>query len=61
MPGIIDGLAAAERAAMLGDDPAIPADHDAVGTVMDLYWPSDCARRHRVFVVVLPHQAGLRD
>ncbi len=31
MPGIIDCLAAAEAAAMLADDCALLADHDAIG------------------------------
>ena len=46
---------------MLGDDPPILADHDAVGIGMDLDGTSDRAGCHRVFVVVEAHQAGLRD
>jgi len=41
MPRVIDGLTAAERAGMFGDDPAFLADHDAVGIGMDLLRPSD--------------------
>jgi hypothetical protein len=39
MPGVVDGLAAAERAGMFGDDPPVLADHDTVG--MDFDRPSD--------------------
>src|SRR5438477_5308238 len=61
MPGIVGCLAAAERASMLGDDPSILTDHDAVGIGMNLDRTSDCAGSYRVFVVVEAHQAGLRD
>src|SRR5215208_1707492 len=59
MPGVIDRLAAAERAGMLGDDPAVLADHDMVGIGMDFDWTSDGTGGHGVFVVVEAHQAGL--
>jgi hypothetical protein len=36
MPRVVDGLAAAERARMLGDNPSVLTDHDAVGIGMDL-------------------------
>ena len=61
MPRVVDRLAAAERAGMLGDDPPVLADHDAVGIGMDFDRTPDRAGRHRVFVVVEAHQAGLRD
>ena len=61
MPGIVDRLAAAERARMLGDDPPVLADHDAVRIGMDLDRTPDGAGGHRVLVVVEAHQAGLRD
>ena len=61
MPGIVDGIAAAERASMLGNDASVLADHNAVGVGMNLYRPPDSAGRDRVFIVVEPHQAGLRD
>jgi hypothetical protein len=61
MPGIVDGIAAAERASMLGNDASVLADHDAVGVGVNLDRSSDCAGRYRVFVVVEAHQAGLRD
>ncbi len=46
---------------MLADDPAVLADHDAVGIGVDLDRPPDRAGGHRVFVVVEAHQAGLGD
>ena len=46
---------------MLGDDPPVLADYDAVRIGMNFDRTSDRARRHRVFVVVEAHQAGLRD
>src|ERR1700716_3383726 len=45
---------------MLGDDPTVLTDHDAVGIGVNIDRTSDRARRHRVFVVVEAHQAGLR-
>src|SRR6267142_1308507 len=60
MPGIIDRLAAAETAAMLADNRALLAYHDAVGIGLDLDRPTDSARGDRVLVVVEPHQTGLR-
>src|SRR5437879_7040168 len=61
MPGVVDRLATAEAAAMLADDRAVLADHDAFGVSLDLDRPADGARSDRVLVVVKPHQAGLRD
>ena len=61
MPGIVDRLAAAEAAAMLADDCAILADHNAIGIGLDLDRPPHGARGDRVLVVVKPHETGLRD
>src|SRR6202047_4354663 len=61
MPGIISCVATAERAWMLGDDPPVLADDDAIRMGMDLDGTPDRARRYRVLVVVEAHQAGLRD
>lgn len=63
MPRVVERIAATERAGMLGNDPAILADYDAIGIGMDLDRMSDRAGRHshRVFVVVEAHKAGLRD
>jgi len=61
MPGIVDCLAAAEAATMLTDDRPVLADHDAIGTGLDLNRPPHGARGDRVLVVVEPHRAGLRD
>src|SRR3954453_232922 len=61
VPGIVDGLVAAEPAGMLGDDLAVLADHDAVGIGLDFDGPTDRPGRDRVLVVVEAHQAGLRD
>ena len=41
VPGIVDGLVAAEPAGMLGDDLAVLADHDAVGIGLDFDGPTD--------------------
>src|SRR5580704_7062336 len=60
MPGVVDRVAAAERAGMLADDSPVLADHDAVGIGMNLDGTPDGARCHRVFVVIEAHQAGLR-
>src|SRR6266478_113243 len=46
---------------MLGDDPPVLADYDAIRIGMNLDWTPDRAGRHRVFIVVEAHQAGLRD
>ena len=52
---------AAEGALMLGDDPPVLADDDAVGVGVDVGLPApDRARAHRIAVVVEPHEAGLR-
>jgi len=44
---------------MLADDPAVLADHDAIRIGLDLDRAADCARGHRVLVIVEAHQAGL--
>ena len=46
---------------MLGNDPAVLADHDAVRIGLDLNGSPDRARRHRVLVVIEAHQTGLGD
>src|SRR5215510_15606984 len=46
---------------MLGNDPAVLADHDTIGVSLDLNGPPYGARRHRVFVVIEAYQAGLGD
>src|SRR5208283_5028929 len=46
---------------MLGDNPPVLADYDAIGISMNLNRTTDCTGRHRVLVVVEAHQAGLRD
>src|SRR5271156_3141767 len=46
---------------MLGDDPAVLTDYDAIGISMNLNRTTDCTGRDRVLVVVEAHQAGLRD
>src|SRR4029450_2261876 len=52
MPGIVDRLATAERARMLGDNPTVLADHDAggIGVTLDR---TVCPARHtdRAFAV----------
>ncbi len=45
---------------MLGDDPPVLADDDAVGVGVDVDRAADDARAHRISVVVEPHEAGLR-
>jgi hypothetical protein len=45
---------------MLADDGAVLADHEALGIGLDLDRPADSAGGDRVFVVVEPHQTGLR-
>jgi hypothetical protein len=46
---------------MLGNNPAVLADYDTVRIGLDFNGPPNGARRHRVFVVVEAHQAGLGD
>jgi hypothetical protein len=36
MPGVVDRVAAAERAGMFANDPPVLADHDAAGISMNL-------------------------
>src|ERR1700752_721553 len=45
---------------MLGDDPPVLADDDAVGVGVDVDRAADGPRAHRISVVVEPHEAGLR-
>src|SRR5262249_58188840 len=61
MPGVIDCLAAAERAGMLGNHPPVLADNNTVGIGMNLDRTADRTGRDRVLVVVEAHQAGLGD
>src|SRR5512139_1837193 len=61
VPGIVGRLAASEGSRMLGNDPAVLADYDPVRIGLDLYGPPDCARRHRIFVVVEAYQTSLGD
>src|SRR3954453_8141526 len=49
MPGIVDGIAAAERASMLGNDPSVLADHNVIGIGMNLDWPPDSAETARSY------------
>src|SRR5690606_19856734 len=60
VPGIVDGLAAAEGATMLADHTAVLAELDPVSVGADLDRAPDGAGHHRVLVVVEAHQAGLR-
>jgi hypothetical protein len=46
---------------MLADNPAVLADHDAIGICVYLDRTPDRAGGHGVLVVVEAHQAGLRD
>src|SRR5271165_336835 len=58
MPRIVDRVATAEGALVLGDDPPVLADDDAVGEGVDVDRAADRARAHRISVVVEPHEAG---
>ena len=62
MPRVVYRLAAAKAALMLADGRAVLADDDAIGVSPG---SRPAGRPHaegdRVFVVVEPHQAGLRD
>ena len=60
MPGVVDGLLAAEAAIVAGDDAAILAHHDPIGVGVHLDRTTDCLSHHRVAVLVELHQAGLR-
>src|ERR1700722_15743155 len=60
VPGIIDRLAPAKAAAMLGDDAPILSNDDAFGIGVDLDRPANRAGVDGVSVVVEPHEAGLR-
>ena len=60
VPGIEDGLVAAEGAGMLADDPPVLAQLDPIGIGADLDRAADRAGRDRVLVVVEAHEAGLR-
>jgi hypothetical protein len=46
---------------MLGNDPPVLADHDAIGIGVDFDRTADRTCRHRVSVVIEAHQAGLGD
>src|ERR1700738_4534900 len=61
MPGVVDRLATAETAAVVADDRAVLADHNALGVSLDLDRSADSPRGDRVLVVVEAHEAGLRD
>ena len=56
MPGVADRLASAKAATMLGYDPSILADHDAIGVGVDVDRTTDGAGADRVLVVVEPDQ-----
>ena len=60
MPGIVDRLASAVAARVLGHRASILADDDPIGVGVDVDGAADGARADRVFVVVEPYQAGLR-
>ena len=59
MPGIVSDPAAPEPARMLGDDPTILADDDAIRIGLDLDRTADRARVDRVAVVVEADETGL--
>src|SRR3984893_18464789 len=61
MPGVVDRLATAETAAVVGDDRDVLADHDALGVSLDLDRSADSPRSARLLVVVEAHEARLRD
>ena len=46
---------------MLGHDPPVLADHNAIGVSVDVDRTADRAGAHRVLVIVEPDQAGFRD
>ena len=46
---------------MLGHDPPVLADHNAIGVGVDVDRTADRAGAHRVLVIVEPDQAGFRD
>src|SRR5450759_1570774 len=54
MPGVVDRVAAAERAAMFGDDPPVLADYDAIGIGINLDRAPNRAGGYRVLVVEAP-------
>src|SRR5579872_7568086 len=60
MPGVVDRLATPVTARMLSDDAPVLANDDPISIGLDLDRPADRAGADRVFVVVEPHQAGLR-
>lgn len=59
VPGIVDGLIAAEAACMLGHDTPVLAHHDPLGVGAHFRRASDSAGHDRVSVAVELHQAGL--
>jgi hypothetical protein len=58
--GVVDRPAATGGPPMLGDDPPVLADDDAVGVGVDVDRTADGAGADRVSVVVEPDEAGLR-
>src|SRR5258707_283598 len=60
MPGIVDRLASTVAAGVFRHDAPVLADRHAIRIGMDVDRPANGAGVHRVFVVVEPHQAGLR-
>src|ERR1700693_331231 len=46
MPGVVERVAAVKRAGMLGDDPTVLADYDAIRIGMNFDRSSDRARNH---------------
>lgn len=61
MPGIVDRGAAAKGAAVVGDNPSILTDDNAIGIGVDVDRTADSASIDRISVVVEAHEAGLRD
>jgi hypothetical protein len=61
MPGIVDRGAAAKGTAVVGNNPPILTDDDAIGIGVDIDRTADGAGIDRIFVVVEAHEAGLRD
>ncbi len=57
MPWVVLDLAAAESALMLGDEPPVLADDEAVGVGVDVDRAPDRARVHRISVVVEPQSS----
>ncbi len=60
MPRVVDDAPTPERPLMLGDNPPVLANDDAIGVGVDVDRTADSAGADRITVVVEPHQAGLR-